>query len=294
MLLNTLTPVFKKFLQLLLLTIKSHQMVGIYYDTNHLDRPTGSKIKLTLQADFGGYYNIIPFTEYIPGFLTNPDGVSLFGGKSNFAFIIFLNFNYRSPKQRSLLQELINYKIEYILISSTDLDLVGYVPYLYIKADLSNMNLFNIFRFYASTFLKLNLNSVRHNFADKSQFAFKTKLLVLNCLYLINLFRKPKLLNKEIAIYCYTLKKKKLLRSNFEVLRKFVPMLLLRTKLKQKFYIKLIKEPFISDLLKSKRVLKYKLCSIFKTYLIHPFRFISFFKIKKYIIEFKSRRLKFR
>jgi len=71
-------------------------------------------------------------------------------------------------------------------------------------------------------------------------------------------------------------------------------MLLLRTKLKQKFYIKLIKEPFISDLLKSKRVLKYKLFSIFKTYLTHPMRFISFFKIKKYIIEFKSRRLKFR
>ena len=163
MLFNTLTIHFKYFLHTFLLSIKARGLTAVYYDTKTLSKERAGEIYLILHKELGIYKNIVIFTDFVPGFLTNPVGATLFPYEVDFNLVIFFNFNPRSAHQSYLLNELNFAKIEYILISPYPMDLVQYVPFLYLQLDLSDGLVFKIFRFYLNKYLSYNIDVNDHN-----------------------------------------------------------------------------------------------------------------------------------
>lgn len=200
MLFTSITPNFRFFLHTLLLSIKSRGLVALYYDIKILPKEDGDKLYFDLLKELSVYKNIVIFTDFVPGFLTNPDGASLFPYEVDFNLVIFFNFNPKSLHQRYLLNELNFAKIEYILISPYPKDIVKYVPFLYLELDLNDIVVFRIFRFYLTKYLSYNLDPRDHN-SDFNYNILKINYMLFNLIYIYFLISKKDLCNNHLSIY---------------------------------------------------------------------------------------------
>ncbi len=292
---TTLTPNFRHFLYTLLVSIKKHQLIGVYYDASHLEKEDAGEIKTQIINEFGLYYNVLTFFDFIPGFLTNPDGVGLFPRRPQFTFVIFLNFNPNDNHHRFLLDELIDSRIEYILISPYDFDLVAYVPYLYLKTNLNNIDTFQIFQFYVKNFLKLHLKPNRHNqvfFNVTRSFPnninLDRKLAILNRFYLIGILRSKRLINIQIAKFLYFNNQKCVKRKYFSNLTYFIKIIGFKLTKITKFYKYAFKSLVFKKLYKARK----KIFKTFKLYIKRvmrkPHNYIKLPKIRQYYLRLKK------
>jgi hypothetical protein len=174
--------------------IRLEQPIGIFYDCTHILKENRDMFITRLAGIFEVYFNITFFTDFVPGFLTNSEGVTLLATKPNFTFVIFLNYNHKDPRQRSLLNEFIKNKHEYILFSPYEMDLVAYVPYLYLQINLNDLNFLFVIINYLMTYLNMHINKKYHNMKKK----FGDSLVNFTYLYLICLLSDKKRLKKQI------------------------------------------------------------------------------------------------
>lgn len=224
----TLTPVFRQFLYTITASIKLHQPIGFYYDLSHVSRIEKDILYSYLSNLYEKFYNVTFFSDYVPGFLTNSDGVSLLSKKANFSFVVFLNFNPKSPHQNSLLNEFISLKYEYILISPNQIDLVAFVPLLYLSLDLNEVSMLKIVNFYILNYTLLFINVRKHNLYGDLMLQ---TMYNFNCFFLIVLMRNKYLLN-------FYLKKFVKYKQDINSIIKLVKLLLTSTKYKYKFLSK--------------------------------------------------------
>jgi hypothetical protein len=221
----TTTPSFRQFLYLLKEAIYFHQHIAFYYDLSHVSKVERDILHKMLATKYEKFYNITFFSDFVPGFLTNSDGVSLISKKPNFSFIVFLNYNPKSAHQNSLLNEIITFKYEYILISPYQVDLVAFVPFLFLDLDLNDYLVLNLVNFYIFKYISLFVNVSKHNVDGDLML---NTLYNYNCFYIIVLIRHKKMLN-------YHLKKFVKYKKMINTVSKLIFILLKSTKYKQKF-----------------------------------------------------------
>lgn len=293
MIFNTLTPKFRYILDLFLISLKKHQYIGFYYDFSGIDPRTTGGVKSAFSNALSSYYNLLGFTDFVPGFLTNVNGGGLPRTRTPLVFMVLLNFNYRNPKHRNLLDEIIFAKIEYIIISATDMDLVRYKPYLFIKADLSNMKALEYFLYYLTNYLKLNLPVSYHKIRAEDGGKFKYKMLLINYVYLISVLRNSKNILYEIAIYLYSTKTKFRL-SDFSSIRTCLKYFTYPTKIKIKFYNKcLSRMVFMDSLYRNRKAIRDIFFQRLKGFLMNAKKIISFTKLKELLRTFRKHKLTF-
>ncbi len=221
----TTTPSFRQFLYILKESIYFHQPIAFYYDLSHVSKAERDVLHKMLSVKYEQFYNITFFSDFVPGFLTNSDGVSLISKKPNFSFIVFLNYNPKSAHQNSLLNEIITFKYEYILISPYQVDLVAFIPLLFLDLDLNNYLVLNLVNFYIFKYISLFINVSKHNVDGDLML---NTLYNYNCFYIIFLIRNKKILNYHLKKY---VKKKYMVNTIF----KLIYILLKSTNYKQKF-----------------------------------------------------------
>lgn len=293
MIFNTLTPKFRYLLDLFLICLKKHQYIGFYYDFSGIDPSTTVGVRGAFSRTLSSYYNLLGFTDFVPGFLTNVNGGGLPRTRTPIIFMVLLNFNYRNPKHRNLLDEIIFAKIEYIIISSTDMDLVRYKPYLFIQADLSNMKALEYFLFYLTNYLKLNLPVAYHKIRAEDGGKYKYKILLVNYLYIISILRNSKNILYEIAIYLYTTKNK-FSFSDFSSIQTCIKYFIHPTKIKIKFYRKcLSSRVFTESIYRNRKALRDIFFTRLKNLVLNAKKIISIKKLKALLIRFKKQNLKF-
>lgn len=219
------TPSFRQFLYTLTSGIRLHQSIAVYYDLSHVSKIEKEILYTYLSNFYEQFYNVTFFSDFVPGFLTNSIGVSLLSKKPNFSFVIFLNYNPRNPHQSSLLNEFISLKYEYILISPHQIDLVAFVPFLYLSLDLNDLVFLKLINFYIIKYILLFINIEKHNI--KGNMILQT-MYNYNCFFLITLIRHKKLLN-------YYLKTFVKYKQDIDTNLKLISILLTPTKYKQKF-----------------------------------------------------------
>lgn len=290
---NTLTPQFRYLLDLLIVCLKKHQYISFYYDFSQVDANKTAGVKAAFTRGLSSFYNVIGFTDFVPGFLTNINGGGFPKTRSPIVFVILLNFNYRNPKHRNLLEEISFAKIEYIIISSTDIDLVRYKPYLFIKADLNNLKALEFFLFYINNYLRLNLCLPYHKLRAEVSGKFRYKILLTNYLYIISIIRNPENIIREIAIYLHTTKKKFRLR-DFRRLETSIKYFILPTVIKAKFYKRVFSNiAFTESLYKNRKLIRKRLLAHYKMLIRKADKVISVYKIRKLLIKFRKAKLKF-
>jgi hypothetical protein len=183
--------------------IRLHQRVAFYYDVTQLSHKDGEAISDKLRQIYGLYYNMVFFSDYVPGFLSNLESTTLFEQKPNFTFVVFLNYDARSPHQSSLLNEFIKRKYEYIIFSPYEMDLVAYVPFIYINANLNDLLLLKLVNFYLMEYIAMFVNYKRHNL--KGDVYIQT-IFNLNCLYCLLLIQDTNLLELHLKEFVFSLK----------------------------------------------------------------------------------------
>lgn len=293
MIFNTLTPQFRYLLDLLIVCLKKHQYISFYYDFSQLDASKTDGVKAAFTRGLSSYYNVIGFTDFVPGFLTNINGGGFPKTRTPIVFVILLNFNYQNPKHRNLLEEIIFAKIEYIIISSTDVDLVRYKPYLFIKADLSNLKALEFFLFYINNYLRLNLPLSYHKLRAEVSGKFRYKILLANYLYIISIIRKPENIIREIAIYLYSTKKKFRLK-DFRRFETSIKYFILPTNIKAKFYKQVFSNiSFTEALFRNRKLVRQRLLAHYKMLIRKADKVISIHKIRNLLRQFKKNKVKF-
>ena len=263
----TITPVFRQFLYTLTTSIKLHQSIAFYYDLSHVSKVEKDILYAYLSKFYEKFYNVTFFSDYVPGFLTNSDGVSLLSKKANFSFIVFLNYNPKNAHQNSLLNEFITLKYEYILISPNQIDLVAFVPFLYLSLDLNDIVMLKIVNFYILNYILLFINSRKHNLYGNIVLQTKYNF---NCFFLITLIRHKKLLN-------YYLKKFVKYKQDINTILKLVKILLSPTKYKKQFLSKYY-TPFSIEFL---NLINKKLRNVFHIEIKNLFLKLHEVKLKK-------------
>lgn len=222
------TPSFRQFLYTLTSGIRLHQHIAVYYDLSHVSKIEKEILYTYLSNFYEQFYNITFFSDFVPGFLTNSIGVSLLSKKPNFSFVVFLNYNPKNPHQNSLLNEFISLKYEYILISPHQIDLVAFVPFLYLSLDLNDLVFLKLINFYILKYILLFIDIKKHNI--QGNMVLQT-MYNYNCFFLLTLIRHKKLLN-------YYLKKFVKYKQDINTNLKLISILLTPTKYKQNFLYK--------------------------------------------------------
>ena len=187
-----LTSKFKQLLFSLMSAVRLHQRVAFYYDVQHLDIDKRETVLSQLADLLEVFYNITLFSDFVPGFLTNRQSTSLMSAKPNFTF---LNFNPQSSNQSSLLHEFIKNKYEYILISPYEIDLVAYVPFVFLRLNLNNINYLIIVAKYIHKYLDMNLELMDHN---SNSSTYSQSIQTYNYLYLSLVMRDTKFLKNHL------------------------------------------------------------------------------------------------
>ena len=228
---NILTPTFKNFLYTILTAVRLEQPIGIFYDCTHIVKENRDSFITKLAEIFETYFNITFFTDFVPGFLTNSDGITLLSTKPNFTFVIFLNYDHQNPRQRSLLDEFIKNKHEYILFSPYEMDIIAYVPYIFLQINLNDMNTLFVIINYFMVYLKFHINSKYHNIKKD----LNDSLVNYSYFYLILLFLKKKSLKDQIKIMLK--KKKNYMLDEFQLLK----VLMSHSTIKKKKFNKFLK-----------------------------------------------------
>jgi len=88
-----------------------------------------------------------------------------------------------------LLNEIITFKYEYILISPHQVDLVAFVPFLFLDLDLNNYLVLNLVNFYIFKYISLFINVSKYNVDGDLML---NTLYNYNCFYIIVLIRHKK------------------------------------------------------------------------------------------------------
>jgi hypothetical protein len=275
----TLTTIFRQFLFTIMSAIRLHQPVAFYYDTKLLSQKDSDLLINELSAEYEKYYNVTVFNEFIPGFLTNINGRPQFHKKINYTLVVFLNYNPRSARQVSLLNEFIKLKFEYIIISPYEIDLVAFVPFMYINFDLNNKSLLKLFNVYLFNYLEL--------YIDKDQLRLKGDISIqtlynYNCFYCLALLKKPNILKNHLETHITSITD--ILTPNALAL-----ILLKNTPIKTEFLTYYYNKQNIPILNQYHEKLKKK----FVKKLIKLFKFLQK-KYKKKIKEYKKKRKEYK
>lgn len=283
MLFNTTTPAFRYLLHIIFESVKAHQIIGMYYDVNIFTHEKSKETFTLLKKDFSIYYNILLFHNYVPGFLTN----NLLINPPKFTFLIFLNFDYKNYKHRSLLNEIITSKIEYIILSPYNMDLVAYNPFFYLNIDLNNLSVLHIFRFYLKNFLNLKINHPKY-LMYKPDDIHKRHLYVFNLFYaLIVLHNK----DEFKTILAFFLAKKKYTVIPFHLLKlkkNLLKVLLYPTETKKDFFEKFGSEFALKYLYKYKKFIARTLIKNLSLVVKNLRKFFKFKDLNKYFLYYKS------
>ena len=259
MLNTTLTPEFKNFLFVLERGIKLHQKIGIFYDMLYIsDLNICEMISSEFSAIFKDFYNVIFFSDYIGGFLTNKEG-NIFRNFKPYSFIIFLNFDYLNVRHCSFLNELRSAKIEYIIISSNSIDVLSYTPFLFLHLDLNKLNILKIFQLYLSTYLKQNLKIIGKKNNQYSSLLLnknKSKLyyLISLSIFLISLLKKKQILYYQLNFGFFCFIKKTVTKISFKT---FLKILLAPTLFRKEFIFTILRDKNYSNTVENLKNLSY-------------------------------------